>query len=103
MKQLTTEEMLETAKQGMQDLSKEWNLPKDNVTSFGVTEDYFHYELHYIEKDMQRLTDRVARFSKVLEGRREDHLSVIDRLLKENKELRDWKKEFIELKADDMK
>jgi hypothetical protein len=46
-----------------------------------------------MEKITTELIFRVARFSKALEQRRHENLSVVDRLLKENKELRDWKKQ----------
>jgi len=93
MEKMTTEQLLENAKMGMEDFSEAFIKSKDRELSLAITEDYFHYELHRIEMDMQNLISRVARFSKALEQRRHENLSVVDRLLKENKELRDWKKQ----------
>ena len=93
MEKMTTEQLLENAKMGMEDFSEDFTKSKDRELSLAITEDYFHYELHHIEMDMKSLIFRVARFSKALEQLRHENLSVVDRLLKENKELRDWKKQ----------
>ena len=93
MEKMTTEQLLENAKMGMEDFSEDFTKSKDRKLSLAITEDYFDYELHRIEMDMQNLIFRVARFSKALEQQRHENLSVVDRLLKENKELRDWKKQ----------
>ena len=93
MEKMTTEQLLENAKMNMEDFSEAFTKSKDEELSLAITEDYFDYELHRIEMDMQNLIFRVARFSKALEQRRHENLSVVNRLLKENIELRDWKKQ----------
>ena len=45
MEKMTTEQLLENAKMGMEDFSEAFTKSKDREISLAITEDYFDYEL----------------------------------------------------------
>ena len=65
----------------------------DSVIVEGVTHDYVWYQKEMIEKRMSRLMGTVMHTIDTIQARSDERLGVIDKLMRENKSLRDKLKE----------
>ena len=61
----------------------------DSVIVEGLTADYVWYQKEMIEKQMSRLMGTVMHTIDTIQARKVENLDVIERLLRENKALRD--------------
>lgn len=61
---------------------------KDNVQVEGITADYVSYNAKILIRDMETWKFKFERIVKVMEDRHNEHLTMINDLLKENTALR---------------
>ena len=68
-------------------------ISKETYTVNGVTPEFTWYETKRILQDLDGIHSRINHLSKVMEGLRENHMKIIDDLMRENKALKAQLKE----------
>ena len=66
---------------------------KDNITVEGITDQYVWYHSELLKQKMQAWQHEFDRVVKVMESRHNEHLKIIDDLLRQNKDLKEKLKE----------
>lgn len=59
---------------------------KDSVMVEGVTENFVWYEAEVIQRQMEETQSRLKKLVSVMEARHKEHLTMIDKLLRDNQQ-----------------
>ena len=68
--------------------NKEDFLAKDNISVEGITEDYVWYHSTQLINDMQNWQFKLKQVVRAMENRHQEHLKIIDDLIRQNKFLK---------------